>query len=185
MSRRSLAEARRSVRDLRSHLLENSDLPTALKGMASPLSPGTGIEIAVQTSGTPRKLPALTEHHLLRVAQEGIVNSLKHSRAKKIVVALRYDANQVQLCIRDDGEGFDLASVGSASGGYFGLLDMRERAEKIGAQFKLTSKPGSGTEVVFAINGTALVEPRGDLNYRPGLAAADRITEANNMTLNS
>jgi signal transduction histidine kinase len=178
MSRHSLAEARRSVRDLRSRLLENSDLPTALKEMAAPLSPGNGTEITVQTSGAPRKLPALAEHHLLRVAQEGIVNSLKHARAKKIAVTLRYEANQVYLCIRDDGDGFDLACVGSASGGCFGLLDMRERAEKIGARFTLTSKPGNGAEVVFAFDEKSLVEPRDDSSSRPELSAADNIARA-------
>ena len=83
MTRHSLSEARRSVWDLRSHLLENSDLATALKEMAAPLSASTGIEIAVQSSGTPEKLPALTEHNLLRIAQEALANAFKHSARKK------------------------------------------------------------------------------------------------------
>jgi len=60
MSRRSLSEARRSVWDLRSHLLENADLVAALTEMAAPLSAASGVEIVVHSTGAPRKLPAVT-----------------------------------------------------------------------------------------------------------------------------
>lgn len=164
MARRSLAEARRSVRDLRSHLLENNDLPTALKEMAAPFAQSSGVEIAVQSTGFHSKLPALAEHNLLRVAQEAIVNAIKHARPKKIVVALSYAAGQLQLTIRDDGIGFEPQSVGSASGGHFGLLDMHERAEKIGGRFALNSRPGNGTEIVIIIAGPAAPRESNALN---------------------
>jgi signal transduction histidine kinase len=151
MSRRSLSEARRSVWDLRSHLLENCDLATALTEMAAPLSAASGVEIAVRSAGVPRKLPAVTEHNLLRVTQEALANALKHSGAQKIIVALSYESSQIQLRLHDDGNGFDLLTVGQATGGHFGLLDMRERAEKIGARFSLTSRPGHGTEILLLI----------------------------------
>jgi len=151
MTRRSLSEARRSVWDLRSHLLENSDLSTALTELTAPLPAASGVEIAVQSSGVPRKLPALTEHNLLRVTQEALANALKHAGAKKINVTLNYESSRVQLRLRDDGKGFDPATAGQAGGGHFGLLDMRERAEKIGARFSLHSRPGSGTEIVITV----------------------------------
>ncbi len=152
MSRRSLSEARRSVWDLRSHLLENSDLAAALTEMAAPLSAASGVEIVVQSTGVPRKLPAITEHNVLRVTQEALANALKHSGAKRIIVALSYELSKVQLRLRDDGNGFDFLTVGQASSGHFGLLDMRERAEKIGAHFSLTSRLGHGTEILLLIN---------------------------------
>jgi signal transduction histidine kinase len=151
MSRRSLSEARRSVWDLRSHLLENSDLATALAEMAAPLSATSGVEIVVQSTGVLRKLPAVTEHNLLRITQEALANSLKHSGAKKIIVALSYESSQVQLRLEDNGSGFDISTVGQAAGGHFGLLDIRERAEKIGAHFSLDSRPGQGTEILLII----------------------------------
>ena len=154
MTRRSLSEARRSVWDLRSHLLENSDLAAALTEMSAPLAAASGVEITVQSIGVPRRLPAVTEHNLLRVAQEALANALKHSGAKKIVVALNYESPDVQLRLRDDGRGFDRATAGQASGGHFGLLDMRERAEKIGARFSLHSRPGHGTEILITVAST-------------------------------
>jgi signal transduction histidine kinase len=161
MTRRSLSEARRSVWDLRSHLLENSDLATALTELTAPLSAASGVEIAVQSSGVPRKLPALTEHHFLRVTQEAIANALKHAGAKKINVTLDYKSARVQLRLCDDGIGFDPATAGQAGAGHFGLLDMRERAEKIGAHFLLHSRPGNGTEIVITV---------ADASHAPNLA---------------
>jgi signal transduction histidine kinase len=154
MSRRSLSEARRSVWDLRSHLLENSDLTTALTEMAAPLALSAGVEIKVKSSGTPQKLPAITEHNLLRITQEALVNALKHSHPRKITVGLNYEPNAIRLCIRDDGTGFEVQTAGSVSGGHFGMLDMRERAEKIGGRFSLISQPGSGTEIVILVSNT-------------------------------
>jgi signal transduction histidine kinase len=138
---------------LRSHLLENSDLATALREMAMPLATAAGVEIAVKSSGVPRKLPAVAEHNLLRVAQEAIANALKHSGAKQIKIVLEYEPSQMRLRISDDGRGFDIATAAQASSGHFGLLDMRERAEKIGARFSLASQPDHGTEILFHITG--------------------------------
>ena len=152
MSRRSLSEARRSVWDLRSHLLENSDLAAALNEMASSLRAAGDRKIVVQSSGTARKLPAVIEHNLLRATQEALANALKHSGANKIMVALSYEPSRIQLRICDDGKGFDYHTVGQPAGGHFGLLDMRERAEKMGAEFSLASSPGKGTEITFLIN---------------------------------
>jgi signal transduction histidine kinase len=151
MSRRSLSEARRSVCALRSHLLENSPLEIALKEIADPLFHETGIEIFVTQTGIPRKLPALTEHNLLRIGQEGLANAFKHSRAKKINVTIAYQPDLVRLSIHDDGMGFDAATAASARHGHFGLLDMRERAEKIGGMFELTSGCGGGTELMITV----------------------------------
>jgi signal transduction histidine kinase len=151
VSRRSLSEARRSVWDLRSHLLENGDLPVALTEMAAPFAAASGVEIVVQSTGLPRKLPTVTEHNLLRITQEALANSLKHSQTKKITVFLSYETSQVRLELRDNGNGFDLLKVGQSSSGHFGLLDMRERAEKIGARFSLASRPGHGTEILLLI----------------------------------
>lgn len=154
MTGRSLSEARRSVWDLRSHLLETGDLVTALTEMSAPLAVASGVNIAVEFSGVPRKLPAVTEHHLLRVSQEALANALKHSGAKRIVVALNYEESDVTLCFRDDGKGFDRSTVGHASKGHFGLLDMQERAEKIGARFSLNSQPGHGTEILISVSSS-------------------------------
>lgn len=159
MTRHSLSEARRSVWDLRSHLLENSSLANALQEMAAPLSTNSSVKIAIQSLGTPEKLPALIEHNLLRIAQEALSNAFKHSGAKRVDVSLNYKTDRVQLGIRDDGAGFDTKTAATASCGHFGLLNMRERAEKIGAHFSLTTQPGKGTEIIVTVTGATSFAP--------------------------
>lgn len=159
MSRRSLYEARRSVWDLRSHLLENSNLATALAELATPLTASSGIQITVESTGDVRKLPVVTEHNLVRITQEALANALKHSGANRIHVTLQYAPAQTRLTIQDDGRGFDPLTVGQATTGHFGLLDMRERAEKIGAQFSLVSRRGTGTQITLVISGPANHDP--------------------------
>ena len=157
MARHSLSEARRSIWDLRSHLLENRTLATAIQEMAAPLASNPDIKISVQFNGAARKLPALLEHNLLRIAQEALTNAFKHSHAKNIVVSLNYDAQAVQFRIYDDGVGFDIPTAGSANHGHFGLLDMRERAEKMGAGFSINARPGNGTEILVTVaNATSI-----------------------------
>ncbi|MGD0816232.1 MAG: histidine kinase [Verrucomicrobiota bacterium] len=151
MSRRSLSEARRSVWDLRSHLLENSNLLNALSEVAKFTAAGAHVRIDVQTSGQPRKLPATVENNLLRIAQEALANALKHASASQIVLKLIYEPSQVLLRICDDGAGFDTACHAGVDGGHFGLLDMSERAGKIGGTLSMISAPGQGTEIVAAV----------------------------------
>jgi len=147
MTRRSLFEARRSVWDLRSHLLENSNLVTALTEVAKLMNQSSRVQIAVQTSGLPRKLPPRVENNLLRVAQEALANALKHARAKRIEVHLDYQPDKVCLRITDDGIGFDTTTPTLTYSGHFGLLDMSERAEKMGGRYAMVSASGQGAEI--------------------------------------
>jgi signal transduction histidine kinase len=148
MSRRSLFEARRSVWDLRSHLLENSNLVVAVSEVIKLMSASARMPISVATSGTPRKFPPPVENNLLRIAQEALTNALKHARATQIQVGLDYEPGKVRLRVRDDGVGFDTRNNTVVYGGHFGLLDMSERAQKMGGSFTLVSTAGWGTEII-------------------------------------
>jgi signal transduction histidine kinase len=56
-------------------------------------------------------------------------------------------ARKLYLRITDDGQGFAERDVFSGTGGHFGLIGMRERAERLGGEFRLESSPGGGTLV--------------------------------------
>jgi len=146
--RHGIAEARRYVWDLRSPALENNDLPTALSETARRLTNETAIQAQVEVNGTFRPLPHLVEDNLLRIGQEAINNAVKHGKAQRIFVNLVFDARRVQLSVRDDGRGFDSQVAGNGRAGHFGLIGMRERAERIGGTLSIHSTEGSGTEVV-------------------------------------
>lgn len=148
--RYSQKEARRSVWDLRSQALEQGDLATALYAViAHQLTNGAVIQMHIE--GTPRRLSGVIENNILRIGQEAITNAVKHSHARHVDVKLKFDAGLVRLCVEDDGAGFDANKAFSAEHGHFGLLGMSERAEQLGANFSLRSRPGKGTEVVVSV----------------------------------
>ena len=149
--RHGIAEARRYVWDLRSHALDNADLPTALSETARRLSSNSAeqIETKVQVNGTFRPLPRPVEDNLLRIGQEAINNAVTHAEPQTISVTLRFDSSSVQLRVKDDGRGFDQATV--KTNGHFGLVGMRERAARIGGTVNIVSDPENGTEVVVDV----------------------------------
>ena len=72
MARHSLTEARRSVMDLRSSVLEGQDLASALESGARVWTAGSGVELTVDVEGPLTELPQEVEQHLLRIAQEAV-----------------------------------------------------------------------------------------------------------------
>jgi signal transduction histidine kinase len=147
MSRHSMAEARRSVWDLRCHLLENGDLISAIEHEVKALGSRDHANISFHVSGTPARLPGSVEMNLLRIAQEAVANAIKHARAQKIAVHLQYHPKRIHLSVSDDGRGF--APSHNPQAGHFGLLDMRERAQSMGSRLIVETDPGRGTRIVL------------------------------------
>ncbi|MEW6156941.1 MAG: two-component regulator propeller domain-containing protein [Verrucomicrobiota bacterium] len=153
MVRHSLAEARRTVMNLRSAALENGDLATALNESGRQILAGRPVQLDVKTQGEPRPIPAKTEENLLRIGQEAITNALKHAEATRIDVLLEYRPESVCLIVRDDGKGFDPVTEQNRNGAHFGLLGMRERAKQVNGQLRIQSDPQTrGTKIVFEIS---------------------------------
>ncbi|MEI7488286.1 MAG: ATP-binding protein, partial [Chryseobacterium sp.] len=88
-------------------------------------------------------LDFVQKNMLLRITQEFIQNSIKHSRCKNIFIDLNTsDESFWELNIKDDGVGFDRSRITSNG---IGLTNMKNRAEIIGADFSLESQKNMGT----------------------------------------
>jgi signal transduction histidine kinase len=148
MIRHGQAEARRSVWNLRASELEDRDLPTALKGLISPLgAAGAKPRIELKVQGTPRRLAGLIEDQLLHISQEALTNAMKYAQAERVSIELSFAPEEVRLRVKDNGGGFDATNSMAATSRNWGLLGMRERAEKINGRITIESAPGAGTEV--------------------------------------
>jgi len=145
LTRYSLAEARRAIVDLRSDDLETCHLEEALPELAGRVAPA--LKTRVEVIGTPRRINPVAERNLLRIIQEALTNSARHAGVCNVEVELRYAPDLLALRVRDDGNGFEPAKTGGTESGHFGLVGMRERAERIGGHLTLDSKPGAGTEL--------------------------------------
>ena len=67
---------------------------------------------------------------------------IKHARAQNLFMQLIYDNNKVELCVQDDGQGFDLSNTIQH---HFGLKIMKERAFEAGITLEILTSLGQGT----------------------------------------
>ena len=144
LARESLDEARVSLRALRPTILEKNELCGALHGLFVKMTRSISLQAEFHCHGTKRNLPLRWDEHLLRIAQESLTNSSRHSDAKHFLGDLYFDAVEIRLELRDDGGGFD---VGSQHQG-FGLLGIQERVDEMGGTLSITStSTGTATSV--------------------------------------
>ena len=148
--RDSLEEARNSIWNMRSQVLETGDLPAALDGILKQMADGAEFQAGLEVTGRPRRFAPVIENNLLRVGQEAITNAARHARAKKLNVTLDFGEKQFRLTVRDDGAGFDPAKPPPSSGG-FGLVGMKERAAELKGELNIRSEPDKGTEITLTV----------------------------------
>jgi signal transduction histidine kinase/ligand-binding sensor domain-containing protein len=151
MARHSLTEARRSMMDLRASVLEDVDLAAGLEAGARSWVAGQPVEVSVQVTGERRPLPQEMEQQLLRIAQEAVANVIKHAAASRIEIQLEREPKRLRLRIVDNGCGFEERDAFAAHAGHFGLIGMRERAERLGGELRLASQPGHGTQLEVSV----------------------------------
>ena len=146
LARVGLTEARRSVQGLRPQLLRDGNITTALDKLVRQLGSDSPVRINFSAHGDAQRLMSPDiESNLLRISQEAITNAMKHSGANQISVRLSAGPEAVQLAIEDNGAGFD-PHVSTLSRG-FGLISMQERADRIGGDLTILTKPGAGTKI--------------------------------------
>ena len=86
------------------------------------------------------------------MAREILRNAFRHAQASLIEAEVTYDSQFFRLRIRDNGKGIDPKVLDQgARQGHWGLPGVRERAKRIGAQLKLCSEPGAGTEAELTV----------------------------------
>jgi signal transduction histidine kinase len=147
--RATVDEARLAVWNLRQEPGEG--LVTALAQLARRTQQESGIPIKFENDGTPRSLDAECEHSLLMIIREALQNALRHATPQHLLIWLNFSHSGLEVKIEDDGCGFDPTGLYSSNGQHYGLIGMRERAEKMGGEFHLTSSQGNGTQVRLRI----------------------------------
>lgn len=151
LARAALADARESIWNMRSHVLEQCDLGEALERILLRMTEGTRITPHMRVEGDRRRLPPIVENNLLRIGQEAITNACKHAQPRRIDVTLAFDGRHVRLAVEDDGVGFSVESQPKGSRRSFGLVGIKERAELLGGKAEITSAPGQGTRVIVSV----------------------------------
>ncbi|HLY60551.1 MAG TPA: chemotaxis protein CheB [Terriglobia bacterium] len=129
--------------------LEEGQLSDAIERIGHRLFDSTPIKFHFHAQGDPHNFSLPIANNLLKLAQEAMVNVLRHSKSTEVRVRLMIKNGEARLEVSDQGQGFDLKA--SRTGYGFGLISMQERAESIGARFEVTSMPGQGTRVEVVV----------------------------------
>jgi signal transduction histidine kinase/ligand-binding sensor domain-containing protein len=150
-----LAEGRDRIRSLRGASESLSDLPEVFRHVAQEVSQEQVAEVKVVVEGSPRGLHPMVLEESFSIGREALINALRHSGGLHVEVEIAYHPKQFCLRVRDDGRGIDPEVL--QQGGrpdHWGLQGMRERAQTMGAQLRLRSRPEGGTEVELMVPGT-------------------------------
>src|SRR3954449_740864 len=141
----AMEELLRLARQLRPAALDDMGLIAAIEGQIARFSEQTGIQAVLHHEGTPEAISEDQQTVIYRVVQEALSNTAQHSGATYVDFELRvFPSHGVELRVRDNGQGFDVAT---GPDGGIGLSGMAERARLVGGELTVTSSPGSGTRV--------------------------------------
>ena len=151
-------EGRNAIRSLRSPHPASDGLEERLSGIREEFSLQEQVDFRVVVEGKPIALHPLIREEVYRIAREAVINAFRHSEAGRIEVEIKYAARSLRVMVRDNGCGVDPKVLRTGREGHWGLSNMRERAEKIGAKFAVLSRAGAGTEVELSVPGKVAFE---------------------------
>jgi signal transduction histidine kinase len=102
----------------------------------------SGLPVELTVEGTPVKLPAGVDLSAYRIVQEALTNTLRHAGPAHAWVAVRYEGEDVEIEVANDG-----VSDSVNDGGGHGLVGMRERVALCGGELRSGPRPGGGFKI--------------------------------------
>lgn len=167
--RPKLDQARRltgiAARELRSSLQtltdpperDEEDLPDMLRHLLA-LRSAHDLDLSVEVTGQPVRLPAAVRRSLWCAASECLFNAARHAGARRAVIRLRYGPQVIGLSVADDGHGDPevlrkiIRGHPAGLGGYhFGLADLAARAGEMGGTIWVSRSDLGGIAVELLV----------------------------------
>lgn len=137
--------------EVRPRILDELGLVPALRFLAEGIAKRSGIMVEVD-GVNPTHASSATNTTVYRVVQEALTNVTRHARATRASVHMWREGGRLHCLVRDNGVGFDVATLRSGSGRHgLGLIGMEERIRALGGDFQITSRPGQGTTVRLSL----------------------------------
>ena len=137
-----IALKRRIIEDLRPSSLSNLGLTASLEILAREFAERSGIDIATNLEAV--ELDESSQLTVYRLVQESLTNVGKYAQAEQVDISVRSREGQVEVDIKDNGKGFEVSDVRTAT---HGLAGMKHRVEAAGGKLAVESVPGDGTRI--------------------------------------
>lgn len=168
LMRRVIDEGRHALKGLRSPEMASTSLEQALSGVGDEFA-HSGAQFRILVMGQPKTLKPAVQEQIYRIVREALLNALRHSEATSIEAEVEYQRRQLRVVVRDNGRGIDPQVLRSEGDSHWGLQGMRERARCIGAQLRVWSRRGAGTEVQISIPTNIAADVRAYVLNSPAL----------------
>jgi signal transduction histidine kinase len=148
-ARDSIAELEAMLDQLQATPLEQTGLVDTLRKQGDALELRTGVRVRFELGALPPgdTLAPGAGLAVLRVAQEALSNVGRHARASAVTIRYGWTDHRLELCVSDDGAGFDTTATTTG----IGTRSMQARAAEFGGTLALTSAPGAGTQVTLSV----------------------------------
>ena len=140
----SLSELRQLSKSLTDDTINNTGITQLLQQECDKVNDLKKCKVSFRSN---EKIPVLTykvKSILLRITQEFLQNSIKHSHCTNIIVELTTNDVLLQLLMQDDGQGFDMSAI---SGNGIGISNIKKRTALIGGSLSLESNAGKGSSL--------------------------------------
>jgi signal transduction histidine kinase len=149
-------DARALLFEMRPVILETQGLLPTFEQYVIQLRDAGELEVHFQTINREIAYDKQVAGTIFSIIQEALTNVKRHARARNVWLNLETRDGRFVVTVRDDGRGFDVSKGLDAPerAGHFGLLNMRERAELIEADFSIESRtepPDKGTTVYLSV----------------------------------
>ena len=150
----AINELRGAVWEMRSLSLRGRSFTAALQAVVDQVSRGHSARITVATEGPLERIPDFVSGNLLLIVQEALRNAQQHANPAHISVLIRTESQGalIRLELLDDGCGFVLDALRGPEQGHYGIVGMRERAERLGGSLRVISTPGHGTRIFAEVS---------------------------------
>jgi signal transduction histidine kinase len=147
-----IKETRSLMVEISPPVLHDLGLGAAIDWMAERMSSEHGIAIETMKTGNFSDLEHDLKVMLYQMTRELLVNIVKHSGGRHVLVTVERDEHTIGITVRDDGKGFDAREAGSAAADSgFGLFSIRERLKSYNGSLQIESKKGKGTTVTVRL----------------------------------
>jgi signal transduction histidine kinase len=154
----ALRESRKAIQGIRFDSFADRDIERALGALMDELAadsyltkgkrPITGVVV----EGRPQKVDPWVCEEIFKIAREALLNAFMHGHAQRVELEIAFSEGFLRVRFRDDGVGIPPTVLEKGSrAGHWGLIGMKERAERLRGRLDIWSKPGAGTEVEVTI----------------------------------
>ena len=151
----SIQDIRTLTFQMRPPVLASAGLVSALRWLGDEFLRDYSLDVKFDCKGCGSSLEELKfeiSSSLFQIIRELLLNVVKHSGGKTVMLSLNLTPSHLQVSIMDNGKGFDSKKQPRISPkGGFGLYSIRQKIEYLGGSFQVESKPGAGTSVEISL----------------------------------